>query len=115
VTIPGVQLNDGVDIPQAGFGVFRIPDDKTERSAPEDLEFTEIPSGTCALQPDFDADYSPAAVELKEAIRHSDAVLFVTPEYNRSIPGALKNATTTSCGCSRSCRGSRERAPPVSR
>jgi len=29
---------------------------------------------------------------LKEAIGKSDAVLFVTPEYNRSIPGALKNA-----------------------
>ena len=31
-------------------------------------------------------------VALKDAIRQSDAVLFVTPEYNRSIPGALKNA-----------------------
>ena len=29
---------------------------------------------------------------MKEAIGKSDAVLFVTPEYNRSIPGALKNA-----------------------
>ena len=29
---------------------------------------------------------------MKEAIARSDAVLFVTPEYNRSIPGALKNA-----------------------
>ena len=29
---------------------------------------------------------------LKGAIAASDAVLFVTPEYNRSIPGALKNA-----------------------
>jgi chromate reductase, NAD(P)H dehydrogenase (quinone) len=28
----------------------------------------------------------------KEAIRSVDAVLFVTPEYNRSIPGGLKNA-----------------------
>jgi chromate reductase, NAD(P)H dehydrogenase (quinone) len=29
---------------------------------------------------------------LKDAIANSDAILFVTPEYNRSIPGALKNA-----------------------
>ena len=29
---------------------------------------------------------------LKDAIAAVDAVLFVTPEYNRSIPGALKNA-----------------------
>ena len=29
---------------------------------------------------------------MKDAIANSDAILFVTPEYNRSIPGALKNA-----------------------
>ena len=34
----------------------------------------------------------PPARALKEAIAAVDAVLFVTPEYNRSIPGALKNA-----------------------
>ena len=42
--------------------------------------------------PDFDADYPPEARALKEAISRADAVLFVSPEYNRSIPGALKNA-----------------------
>ena len=31
-------------------------------------------------------------VELKRRIRESDAILFVTPEYNYSIPGVLKNA-----------------------
>src|SRR3954447_13259283 len=31
-------------------------------------------------------------VELKRRIREADAVLFVTPEYNYSIPGVLKNA-----------------------
>ena len=36
--------------------------------------------------------YPPEATALKEAIAAADAVLFVTPEYNRSIPGALKNA-----------------------
>lgn len=30
--------------------------------------------------------------EFKELITQSDAVLFITPEYNRSIPGVLKNA-----------------------
>jgi chromate reductase, NAD(P)H dehydrogenase (quinone) len=35
----------------------------------------------------------PAAVtELKRRVRAADAVLFVTPEYNYSIPGVLKNA-----------------------
>lgn len=28
----------------------------------------------------------------RQTIRHADAILFVTPEYNRSIPGVLKNA-----------------------
>jgi chromate reductase len=31
-------------------------------------------------------------VRFRDAVRPKDAVLFVTPEYNRSVPGALKNA-----------------------
>ena len=63
------------------------------RLAPPDLAFTEIPIGDLPLyNPDYDTDYPPQATALKEAIARSDAVLFVTPEYNRSIPGALKNA-----------------------
>ena len=37
-------------------------------------------------------DPPPAVVDLKERITAADGVLFVTPEYNRSIPGVLKNA-----------------------
>jgi chromate reductase len=63
------------------------------RLAPEDLAFSEIPIGELPLySPDFDTDYPPVATALKEAIARSDAVLIVSPEYNRSIPGALKNA-----------------------
>jgi chromate reductase, NAD(P)H dehydrogenase (quinone) len=63
------------------------------RVAPDDLEFTEIPIRELPLySPDFDDNYPPEAVALKEAIGRAQAVLFVTPEYNRSIPGALKNA-----------------------
>jgi len=63
------------------------------RLAPEDLEFTEIPIRDLPLySPDHDANFPPEAIALKDAIQHSQAVLFVTPEYNRSIPGALKNA-----------------------
>src|ERR671928_557767 len=63
------------------------------RLAPSDLEFTEIPIGNLPLySQDYDTDYPPEATTLKEAIARSDAVLFVTPEYNRSIPGAMKNA-----------------------
>lgn len=61
--------------------------------APADLEFFEIPIGDLPLyNRDLDGDYPPEAVALKEAIHSAHAVLFVTPEYNRSIPGALKNA-----------------------
>ncbi|MGY1682908.1 NADPH-dependent FMN reductase [Geodermatophilus sp. SYSU D01176] len=63
------------------------------RLAPPELAFTEIPIGDLPLySPDYDTDYPAEAMALKDAIARSDAVLFVTPEYNRSIPGALKNA-----------------------
>jgi chromate reductase len=63
------------------------------RLAPSDLEFTEIPISNLPLyNPDLDSDYPPEAAALKESIARSDACLFITPEYNRSIPGALKNA-----------------------
>lgn len=41
---------------------------------------------------DFDAAYPAPCQRLKDEIKSADAVLFVTPEYNRSIPGVLKNA-----------------------
>src|SRR3546814_4499322 len=41
---------------------------------------------------DYDSDFPPAARACKDAIPAVEAVLFVTPEYNRSIPGGLKNA-----------------------
>jgi chromate reductase len=63
------------------------------RLAPDDLEFSEIAIDSLPLySPDYDDNYPPKAKALKEAIDAVDAVLFVTPEYNRSIPGALKNA-----------------------
>jgi chromate reductase, NAD(P)H dehydrogenase (quinone) len=63
------------------------------RLAPDELEMHEIPIGDLPLYSyDYDADYPPAGRALKKAVDGMDAVLFVTPEYNRSIPGALKNA-----------------------
>src|SRR5688572_14943705 len=63
------------------------------RLAPDDMEFTEIPIGDLPLySPDYDDDFPPEADALKASLAAVDAVLFVTPEYNRSIPGALKNA-----------------------
>ena len=63
------------------------------RLAPEGLEFHEIAFRDLPLySPDYDADFPQVALDFKAAIAASDAVLFVTPEYNRSIPGGLKNA-----------------------
>ncbi|MCG2622454.1 NAD(P)H-dependent oxidoreductase [Arthrobacter sp. I2-34] len=61
--------------------------------APDSLEFTEIPIRDLPLYSyDYDADYPAAGRALKEAIEAADGLLFISPEYNRSIPGALKNA-----------------------
>ena len=63
------------------------------KAAPSSLAFQEISIRELPLySPDFDKNYPPVGVAFKERIAAVDAVLFVTPEYNRSIPGALKNA-----------------------
>jgi chromate reductase len=61
--------------------------------SPKQLKFVEIPIRDLPLyNRDFDADYPQAGRALKDAIATVDALLFVTPEYNRGIPGCLKNA-----------------------
>jgi chromate reductase len=61
--------------------------------APEKLNMHEIGFSDLPLYSyDYDADYPAAANDFKAAIKRSDAILIVTPEYNRSIPGGLKNA-----------------------
>jgi chromate reductase, NAD(P)H dehydrogenase (quinone) len=63
------------------------------RLAPAELDFTEIVIKDLPLYSyDYDANFPAVAREFKEALAEVDAVLFVTPEYNRSIPGGLKNA-----------------------
>ena len=63
------------------------------RLAPAELEMSELSFKDLPLYSyDYDANYPPVATAFKEAIAAVDAVLFVTPEYNRSIPGGLKNA-----------------------
>jgi len=56
------------------------------------LEIVEI-GGLPLYNQDLDATPPPAATAFKDRVRKADAVLFVTPEYNRSVPGALKNAS----------------------
>lgn len=58
------------------------------------MTFDFIPIADLPLyNPDLDGLDAPAAwAQFRARIRAVDAVLFVTPEYNRSIPGGLKNA-----------------------
>ena len=64
--------------------------------APEGMRITEAPSFAGFPLYNLDVQNStgfPAPVHaLSEAIRAADGVIFVTPEYNYSIPGGLKNA-----------------------
>jgi chromate reductase len=63
------------------------------RLAPPRLALEEIPIRDLPLySDDYDADLPPVARAFKQAIAASDGILFVTPEYKRSIPVALKNA-----------------------
>lgn len=63
------------------------------RLAPPEMEFVEIPIKDLPLySQDYDANFPPVAQAFKQTIADCDALLFVTPEYNRSIPGCLKNA-----------------------
>ncbi len=64
--------------------------------APPEMRLTAAPS--YELLPPYNADvqeangFPPAAEALADAIRAAHGVLFVSPEYNWSMPGALKNA-----------------------
>lgn len=63
------------------------------RLGPDDLSFERLPIDDLPLY-NQDDDEHPAApvVRFKERVAAADGVLFVTPEYNRSVPGVLKNA-----------------------
>ncbi len=61
--------------------------------APPTLDMEIIEIGQLALyNQDDDVNPPPTYTEFREKIKSVDGVLFCTPEYNRSVPGALKNA-----------------------
>lgn len=64
-----------------------------EAEAPGGLTFEEIDISKVGFyNQDLDGDPPAEWVDLRNKIKAADAVLFVTPEYNRSVPGVLKNA-----------------------
>lgn len=61
--------------------------------APANLKLNIVEIGDLPLYNEDIDETSPAAYStFREQVRSSDAVLFVTPEYNRSVPAPLKNA-----------------------
>ena len=64
-----------------------------QQLAPEDavIDIFEL-DGIPVFSEDDERQPPVKIVELKKRIREADAILFVTPEYNYSIPGGLKNA-----------------------
>ena len=57
-----------------------------------EMEIVEIRDLPLYNEDDETASPPPAFTAFRERIRAVDGILFVTPEYNRSVPGALKNA-----------------------
>jgi chromate reductase, NAD(P)H dehydrogenase (quinone) len=63
-----------------------------ESLLPEGVEFTYVDINLPLYNQELEAQYPAAAQTAKDIVTGADGVLFVTPEYNRSVPGVLKNA-----------------------
>lgn len=67
--------------------------DALVRLAPGEFSFRHVEIGDLPLYNQDEEGNPPESVKrLKDEIKSASGVLFVTPEYNRSIPGVLKNA-----------------------
>jgi chromate reductase len=61
--------------------------------APPSLKLEIVEIGDLSLyNEDLETTLPPAWSTFRERVRRADAVIFVTPEYNRGVPGAMKNA-----------------------
>ena len=77
----------------ASDSINRVLSRSLVRLAPPSLELSEISLRELPLyNRDDEQDPVPAVTDFKRAIEDSDGLLIISPEYNRSIPGALKNA-----------------------
>jgi chromate reductase len=63
------------------------------RLAPTEFRFNQLEIGDLPLyNQDDDAHQAQQVLRLKTEVKAANGLLFVTPEYNRSMPGVLKNA-----------------------
>ncbi len=68
------------------------------RVLPQDAEFVPLDSDVLRHLPHYDEDFDTedlgdaVVAQLREEIGRADAILWVTPEYNGGVPGAIKNA-----------------------
>lgn len=62
------------------------------RIAAPRLDFDDVPIDLPLYDQDLDSSPPQPWTAFRDRVRPADAVLFVTPEYNRSMPGAIKNA-----------------------
>lgn len=63
------------------------------KQGPDDFSFKQLQIGDLPLyNQDDDANQAESVKRMKSEIALADGLIFVTPEYNRSIPGVLKNA-----------------------
>ncbi len=63
-----------------------------EALAPEGTEFEYADLNLPLFNEDIEPNFPQEAQAAKDVVERADGVLFVTPEYNRGVPGVLKNA-----------------------
>ena len=64
-----------------------------QKLGPDDWQYENVPIDEVPYyDQDSEAEAPESVARLKRAVEEADALMFVTPEYNRSIPGVLKNA-----------------------
>lgn len=76
------------------FNTALLKNAKDLAPANMEIELFDI-SGIPVFNQDFENEPSESIKEFKNKIESADGILFVTPEYNYSIPGGLKNAIDT--------------------
>lgn len=77
----------------SSHSINRILSKALIKVAPPEMELFEIDFKSLPFyNRDFDADYPQVGRDFKQLIATADGIIFITPEYNRSIPGVLKNA-----------------------